>query len=102
MTYIDDQMAGPNPRPKHINLNRPGLRRNGQENSANGTGPEKTCKRHGGTSGAFLCCIAFAGSRSNSIHRASSVPHPDRASYGASGGKDRRCSTAKRYPKGLM
>lgn len=52
MLYIDPNTAGQTSGPHQINATRLIQRQDGQETSANGTGPEETCARRGGASGA--------------------------------------------------
>ncbi len=61
MHCIDVHSAGPIPGTININLNRPALRRNGRETSANGTRPEDPCKRQGDAYSTACCGHDGAG-----------------------------------------
>lgn len=61
MFYTDDTTAGASTGLNDIILNRLAQRRNGRETSANGTGPEETCKRQGGAYGVTCCCLRRYG-----------------------------------------
>ncbi len=62
MFYTDDTTAGARTGLNDIILNnRSAQRRNGRENSADGTGPEETCKRQGGANGVPCCCLRRYG-----------------------------------------
>jgi hypothetical protein len=56
MLYIDLHTAGP--KPSQININNPRLiqHQDGQEHSANGTGPEETCAKGGAASDGGAAC----------------------------------------------
>jgi hypothetical protein len=56
MFYIDLHTAGP--KPSQINISNPRLNKfqDGQEHSANGTGPEKTCAKGGAASYGSAAC----------------------------------------------
>ena len=61
MLYMIDHTAGQIFGPNHIKTHRPSKPLDGQENSANGTGPEKTCARQGGVIRSTACwCHVFA------------------------------------------
>ena len=54
MAYTDCSTAGDFPGSDQINITHPALPGIGQENSAYGTGPEKSCSRTGGRHGGTL------------------------------------------------
>jgi len=61
MLYTDDQTAGHIFGINHIKAPCSSKPRDGQENSADGTGPEKTCARQGGViSGTTGRCYVLA------------------------------------------
>ena len=88
MLYIIDQTAGRISGLEHIDIDRLAPRQSGRETSANGTGPEETCKRQEGPNGAIcrhvVQCSAF---------RTTSLPHSNCASAGTSLCEGRPCRT---------
>lgn len=102
MPYIDPNAAGQVFGTYQINETAPALRWIGQENSANGAGPEETYKRQGDARGVTRRCHAFERSYCLDSRSASSLPDRDRATARAAGCKGRYRRSAFRHTGGLI
>jgi hypothetical protein len=103
LLYICDQTARRMFGINHIKTPRPSTPRAGQETSADGTGPDKTCARQGGA----ISCTACGSDASDRAycpksHNASSLPDRDRAPARTAGRKGRYRSTAFSHIGGLV
>lgn len=102
MLYTYDQTAGHIFGLNHIKTPRPSKPRDGQETSADGTGPEKTCARQGGAiGGTAYGSDAFERDYCRESNRAASLPDRDRAPARKAGRKGRYSRTAFSHIGGL-
>jgi hypothetical protein len=101
MLYSDHSSAGRSSGLYQINVTRLIPRQDGQESSANGTGPEETCAGQGGASGAARRCNASERPYCSGQGRAASLPDPDCPIARATSGQDRYCRAAGDPARGV-
>jgi hypothetical protein len=102
MRYSDHSTAGRSSGPYQIIVTRLIPRQDGQESSANGTGPEKTCAGRGCASGTARRCNASERRYCRGQGRAASLPDPDCPIARAPSGQDRYCRPAGDPARGVV
>jgi hypothetical protein len=101
MLYSDHSSAGRISGQININVARLTQRQDGQESSADGTGPEETCAGRGGASGAARRCNASERPYCSGQRSAASLPDPDCPIARAPSGQDRYCRPAGDPARGV-
>jgi hypothetical protein len=101
MLYSDPNTAGQSSGPYQINVARLIQRQDGQESSADGTGPGETCAGRGGAIGTARRCNASERRYCSGQGRAASLPDPDCPIARASSGEDRYCRPAGDPARGV-